>query len=62
MPTYEYECTKCQHRFDELQKITAEPKATCPKCGKNAKRLISRGVGFILKGPGFHCNDYPKDK
>lgn len=60
MPTYEYECNKCYYRFDKLQPITSKPTAKCPDCGGTSKRLISAGLGVIFKGPGFHCNDYPK--
>lgn len=68
MPTYEYECSHCGHKFDILQKITSSPLIKCPKCDKNKlKRLISSGVGIIFKGPGFYATDYrkkatPKDR
>jgi putative FmdB family regulatory protein len=60
MPTYEYECTKCGHLFEEYQRITAEPLTTCPKpeCGGTVRRLISAGVGVLFKGSGFYSTDY----
>ncbi len=59
MPTYEYECAKCGHKFEEFQGITAKSLAKCPKCKKNAlHRLIGAGAGFIFKGSGFYANDY----
>lgn len=59
MPTYEYECSACGHRFEEFQSITAKPITKCPKCGKKkVKRLISAGAGFIFKGSGFYETDY----
>ena len=58
MPTYEYECRACHRRFERLQSITAKPAASCPKCGKAAKRLISSGAGFLFKGSGFYATDY----
>jgi putative FmdB family regulatory protein len=61
MPTYEYECQGCGHRFELFQKITAEAVKECPNCGKNkAKRLISAGAGIIFKGSGFYATDYKK--
>lgn len=60
MPTYEYRCEKCEHEFELFQSITAEPKAECPECGENSKRLISSGAGIIFKGSGFYVNDYKK--
>ena len=58
MPTYEYECTNCGHRFEEFQSITAKPIETCPKCSKAVKRLIGNGSGIIFKGTGFYQTDY----
>jgi putative FmdB family regulatory protein len=58
MPTYEYECTDCGHRFEEFQSITAPPLDTCPACGKQVKRLLGSGAGIIFKGSGFYQTDY----
>jgi putative FmdB family regulatory protein len=59
MPTYEYACAECDHRFEEFQSITAKPLRKCPQCGKSSlKRLIGTGAGFIFKGSGFYCTDY----
>ena len=58
MPTYDYECTKCKHRFEEFQPMTAEPVAACPVCGAKGERKISAGAGFIFKGSGFYETDY----
>jgi len=60
MPTYEYECTKCGHRFEASQQMSERPLSKCPQCGKKIKRLISSGVGFIFKGSGFYATDYAK--
>ena len=59
MPTYEYQCDACGHRFDKFQSITAAPIKKCPECGKSkVKRLISTGAGLIFKGSGFYITDY----
>jgi putative FmdB family regulatory protein len=58
MPTYEYACTACANQWEEIQKISADPIDTCPKCGqKTAKRQISGG-NFILKGGGWYADLY----
>ena len=60
MPTYEYECLSCKHKFEILQSITAKSKTKCPKCAKKLKKLISSTGGFIFKGAGFYATDYKK--
>lgn len=59
MPTYDYQCDACGHRFEEFQSITANPLKKCPKCGKlKLKRLFGTGAGLIFKGSGFYQTDY----
>ena len=58
MPTYDYECKDCGHRFEKFQRITAEPLTECPECGGAVERLIGGGAGMIFKGPGFYATDY----
>lgn len=58
MPTYEYECQKCGHRFEQFQSIKAEPLKKCPTCGKKVKRLVGAGAGILFKGSGFYQTDY----
>ena len=70
MPTYEYICSKCEHRFETAQPITARPLTICPKalCPKKpwgkgkVKRVISTGGGLIFKGSGFYTTDYRSEK
>ena len=62
MPTYEYVCRKCEHRFERFQSITAKPVRKCPNCGKSSvQRLVSAGAGIIFKGSGFYATDYRSD-
>jgi len=58
MPTYEYECKKCKHRFSVMQKITEDPLKRCPECKGRVQRLLSGGAGIIFKGSGFYATDY----
>lgn len=58
MPTYEYECQKCRHRFEEFQSMTEKALTTCPTCGGPVHRLLGTGAAVIFKGPGFHRTDY----
>lgn len=58
MPTYDYRCLSCKHKFELFQSMTEEPISTCPKCGGEVKRLIGAGAGPIFKGSGFYQTDY----
>ena len=59
MPTYDYECNSCQHRFELFQSITAKHKRKCPKCGRlTLRRLIGPGAAIVFKGSGFYQTDY----
>lgn len=61
MPTYQYKCLECDHRFELFQSMTDDPVTKCEKCGGRVKRLIGTGAGFIFKGSGFYCTDYRSD-
>ena len=62
MPTYEYQCPQCGHKFEEFQSIKAAPLKKCPNCGGNkVQRMIGCGAGLIFKGSGFYCTDYRSD-
>lgn len=59
MPTYEYACTSCGHEWEAEQSIKEDPLKQCPSCeAMTAKRQISRGTGFILKGGGWYSDLY----
>lgn len=59
MPTYDYACKACGHRFEEFQSISADPLKKCPECKKQKlERLIGAGAGVIFKGSGFYQTDY----
>jgi putative FmdB family regulatory protein len=56
MPIYEYECENCG-KFDKLQKFDDEILEVCPTCGGKAERIISKGVGVVLKGSGWYSRE-----
>jgi putative FmdB family regulatory protein len=59
MPTYEYECNACDHRFEEFQSFSDEPLKKCPQCKKKKlRRLLGTGAAVIFKGSGFYQTDY----
>ena len=62
MPTYEYECVKCEHRFEVFQSMKEPAITTCPQCGQpTVERIISAGGGLIFKGSGFYITDHRTD-
>lgn len=57
MPIYEYECTKCGHQSEALQKFSDPPLAQCELCHGKLTKLISHST-FHLKGSGWYVTDY----
>jgi putative FmdB family regulatory protein len=60
VPTYEYECNGCGLYFERQQAMTDSPVKVCPACGKEVRRLISGGSGFIMKSAGVNPGDRMK--
>jgi putative FmdB family regulatory protein len=57
--TYEYLCTACDHEWEAEQRISEAPLEVCPACGgRTAKRQVSGGAGFLLKGGGWYADGY----
>lgn len=62
MPTYDYECDACDHKFELFQSIKDSPKKKCPECGKSKlRRLFGTGAAIMFKGSGFYTTDYRSD-
>jgi putative FmdB family regulatory protein len=58
MPTYDYRCTKCGHRFEVFHSIKDDTVRRCPKCRSKAVRVPAGGAGLLFKGSGFYITDY----
>jgi putative FmdB family regulatory protein len=59
MPTYDYVCDACDHKFELFQSIKADAEKKCPECGKRKlRRLIGAGAAIVFKGSGFYQTDY----
>jgi putative FmdB family regulatory protein len=58
MPTYDYQCDACDHRFELLQPITARPQRKCPKCGRPKLRRLIGPAAIVFRGSGFYATDY----
>jgi len=59
MPTYDYECDACGHKFELFQGINDEVQTKCPECKKKKlRRLFGTGGAIVFKGSGFYQTDY----
>jgi putative FmdB family regulatory protein len=59
MPTYDYECDACGHKFELFQSITDPVERKCPQCKKlKLRRLFGTGAAIVFKGSGFYQTDY----
>jgi putative FmdB family regulatory protein len=61
MPLYEYECERCSHRFEVIQRFSDPLVKKCPKCGSPVRKLFS-SPAIQFKGSGFYITDYPKNE
>ena len=59
MPLYEYQCKKCGHRFEKIQKFSDKPVKKCPECGGPVEQVIS-APAVQFKGSGWYVTDYAK--
>jgi putative FmdB family regulatory protein len=59
MPNYEYLCTKCGHRFEQIRKFSDRQLRKCPECGGVIEQVIS-APAVQFKGSGWYVTDYPK--
>lgn len=60
MPTYSYQCKKCNHIQDVFHSMSATPSVKCEICGGKCGKLLGTGAGIIFKGSGFYETDYKK--
>jgi putative FmdB family regulatory protein len=56
VPTYQYACTECGHRFEAVQAFTDDSLTTCPVCGGQLRKVYG-SVGVVFKGSGFYRTD-----
>jgi len=59
MPIYEYECKKCHHRFEKIQKFSDRHVKKCPECGGPIEQVVT-APSVQFKGSGWYVTDYAK--
>ena len=60
MPTFDFQCRKCQHTFEFSRPFGGKEHPACPECkSKKTEKLISAPT-FMLRGQGFYKTDSSK--
>lgn len=60
MPLYEFQCEKCKHRFEKIQKFSDPDPEACPSCGASPVRKLPSSPAIQFKGTGWYITDYAK--
>ncbi|WP_370944770.1 FmdB family zinc ribbon protein [Amycolatopsis sp. cg5] len=56
MPTYQYACKECDHRFEAVQSFSDASLTECPQCSGPLRKVFG-SVGVVFKGSGFYRTD-----
>jgi len=51
MPIYEYECDRCQDRFEKLVRSDCCVEVVCPSCGSDEVHKVMSLFGVRAGGP-----------
>lgn len=58
MPIYDFQCTSCGFKAEEMRKISASSVEACPACGKEAFAKQVSAPSFQLSGTGWYATDF----
>jgi putative FmdB family regulatory protein len=61
VPLHEYQCKKCKHKFEKIQKFSDRPLRKCPECGGPLEQLL-HAPAVQFKGTGWYVTDYAGKK
>jgi putative FmdB family regulatory protein len=53
MPTYDYACAACGHRFEVVHGVHAHGPESCPNCGGGPVRKTIAAPTVVFKGSGW---------
>jgi putative FmdB family regulatory protein len=57
VPLYEYQCKKCKHKFEKIQKFSDPPIRKCTECGSPVEKVM-HAPNVQFKGTGWYVTDY----
>ncbi len=60
MPLYEFQCPKCGHRFERIQKFSDPDPKKCPECGAGKVERLLHAPAVQFKGSGWYVTDYAR--
>ncbi len=60
MPLYEFQCPRCGHRFERIQKFSDPDPKKCPECGAGKIERLLHAPAVQFKGSGWYVTDYAK--
>lgn len=60
MPTYDYKCCTCGHRWEGVAKMN-DPRPPCEKCGGESEKVFG-AVKAHFKGGGWAADNYSSIK
>lgn len=52
MPVYDFRCTACGHRFEQLTTISRRNQVVCPRCGSAVERVYEGRWSMGVKSAG----------
>ncbi|HBT20597.1 MAG TPA: zinc ribbon domain-containing protein [Peptococcaceae bacterium] len=50
MPTYDFLCRKCEHRFSRFVSLSNKDKVSCPRCGENDIEQLFTAFNYRISG------------
>lgn len=60
MPIFEYQCEKCEHRFEKLVFKGEEDHITCPECNHSHVRKLMSAASFMGASMGTCAAGAPR--
>ena len=60
MPLYEFQCPRCGHRFERIQKFSDPDPKKCPECGAGKIERLLHAPAVQFKGSGWYVTDYAR--
>jgi len=60
VPLHEFQCPKCGHRFERIQKFSDSDPKKCPQCGAGKLKRLLHAPAVQFKGTGWYVTDYAR--